>query len=376
MNDNFFQSENPFNKIDKSRFADESTFDRNARRKAEIIRNIQADIPKEFEGDDEALFLSTVGSIRKRSDNPIKRGEKNKKEEQNPDITTNEESFASVMKAQFGKTVQPLAKSETKKQKKNKKLTEPPVQEVTSQEEKVGSSKIINARIHAGAGSGIAEQLSQIGIELPQDQTERDNIPLPKIPKSASDSDMFGVAMRGVKILTNAQIVSKPKATPLINRSIPNTSSSDKLERFEFSTVKSGDFIEGSVLGIDATLMERLRQGLERPEVHVDLHFLNSSEACEQLVNVIRNAYNHGNQVVLIVYGKGKHSPTGYGVLKEKLPQWLVDDPFKYIVLAFCTAQPKDGGEGAMYILLRSKTKNNTYIQWDKRPHDPDLYLE
>jgi len=35
-------------------------------------------------------------------------------------------------------------------------------------------------------------------------------------------------------------------------------------------------------------------------------------------------------------------------------------------VLAFCTAQPKDGGAGAIYVLLRKQKKNQGKIQWDK----------
>jgi DNA-nicking Smr family endonuclease len=41
------------------------------------------------------------------------------------------------------------------------------------------------------------------------------------------------------------------------------------------------------------------------------------------------------------------------GVLKSALPGWLADGVNRDRVLSYATAQPSDGGGGAMYILLR-----------------------
>jgi DNA-nicking Smr family endonuclease len=40
-------------------------------------------------------------------------------------------------------------------------------------------------------------------------------------------------------------------------------------------------------------------------------------------------------------------------VLKGGVVDWLVEAPLASLVLAFATAQPRDGGAGASYVLLR-----------------------
>jgi DNA-nicking Smr family endonuclease len=42
-------------------------------------------------------------------------------------------------------------------------------------------------------------------------------------------------------------------------------------------------------------------------------------------------------------------------VLKERMSSWLKRGSLKRLVLAFATAQPCDGGAGAMYVLLRKR---------------------
>ena len=74
--------------------------------------------------------------------------------------------------------------------------------------------------------------------------------------------------------------------------------------------------------------------------------------------------------VILVLLQAGKE---GMGVLREKLQSWLTQDPFKRVVLAFCTAQPHDGGPGSVYVLLRKYRKKGR-IYWERMPADADLY--
>jgi DNA-nicking Smr family endonuclease len=53
-----------------------------------------------------------------------------------------------------------------------------------------------------------------------------------------------------------------------------------------------------------------------------------------------------------VVTGKGlAHG----GVLRHMVPRWLNEAPNRERVLAFAPAQPKHGGGGALYILIRRK---------------------
>jgi DNA-nicking Smr family endonuclease len=58
-------------------------------------------------------------------------------------------------------------------------------------------------------------------------------------------------------------------------------------------------------------------------------------------------------RTVLVVPGRGRNSPNGMGVLREKLPHWLTQEPFKRVVLPFGTARSHDGVLGGIYLLLR-----------------------
>ena len=59
-----------------------------------------------------------------------------------------------------------------------------------------------------------------------------------------------------------------------------------------------------------------------------------------------------GRRCILVVTGKGAWREGG-GVLREAVPRWLNEPALRQKVLSFSYAQPKDGGEGALYILLR-----------------------
>ena len=55
---------------------------------------------------------------------------------------------------------------------------------------------------------------------------------------------------------------------------------------------------------------------------------------------------------VRVVHGRGLHSDGG-AVLKGGVVEWLTTAPPLSLVLAFASAQPRDGGPGASYVLLR-----------------------
>ena len=64
-------------------------------------------------------------------------------------------------------------------------------------------------------------------------------------------------------------------------------------------------------------------------------------------------AVSKGHRVLLLVHGRGLHSDEDGPVLKALVPEWLMAPPVAPHVLAFTPARPADGGEGALYVLLR-----------------------
>jgi DNA-nicking Smr family endonuclease len=116
-----------------------------------------------------------------------------------------------------------------------------------------------------------------------------------------------------------------------------------------------------------------LRAGQFSPEAHLDLHGQNAVQAQCSLTWFIKNAYQRGLRTVLVITGRGKNSPDGVGVLRPLLPGWLSKDPFKRVVLAFCTAKAGDGGPGAVYVLLRKYKKSRGKIVWEHSPSNDDV---
>ena len=107
--------------------------------------------------------------------------------------------------------------------------------------------------------------------------------------------------------------------------------------------------------GIRATRaeMRRLRAGKIRPQQTVDLHGFTRDEAFSRLCNAIARAAAAGIHCVLVIHGRGRHSSDGRSVLREALTGWIADPPLADRVIGSCPAQPRDGGSGASYLLLR-----------------------
>ena len=109
----------------------------------------------------------------------------------------------------------------------------------------------------------------------------------------------------------------------------------------------------GQVAGVDKRQAERLRRGRTGIEARIDLHGLTLESAHRKLTAFLEHAQEAGQRAVLVVTGKGVRE--GTGVIRAQVPRWLNEPRLRPLVLAYEYAQPKDGGMGALYILLRKK---------------------
>ena len=106
--------------------------------------------------------------------------------------------------------------------------------------------------------------------------------------------------------------------------------------------------------GIDRANAERLKRGLYRIEARLDLHGKTQAEAHHALAVFIHRSSEAGRRCVLVITGRGL-SPKGPGVLKSAVPLWLEEVELRRQILALAPAQPRDGGAGALYLLLRRR---------------------
>ena len=105
--------------------------------------------------------------------------------------------------------------------------------------------------------------------------------------------------------------------------------------------------------GLDQRTLVRLKRGLLRPETQIDLHHMTQAEAHAALHHFLASAQQAGRRCVLVITGKGYGSDGSIGVLKANVPRWLNEPTNRERILAFALAASRDGGEGALYILLR-----------------------
>ncbi len=125
----------------------------------------------------------------------------------------------------------------------------------------------------------------------------------------------------------------------------------DGATRFEVSD--DGRRVEGRRLDLPPQAVRSLRRGAVAIDARLDLHGKASAEAREDLAEFLKDKRGRGDRCVLIIHGKGEHSPSGVGVLRGEIAAWLSQGRASEHVGAFVTALAEDGGEGAVYVLLR-----------------------
>lgn len=107
----------------------------------------------------------------------------------------------------------------------------------------------------------------------------------------------------------------------------------------------------GRIVGLDKRSAQRLKRGQTRPDARIDLHGMTQAEAHRALDDAVHRSRAQGRRCLLVITGKG--SVTQGGVLRQMVPRWLNLPPLRPAILAIETAQPRDGGSGALYVLLR-----------------------
>lgn len=110
----------------------------------------------------------------------------------------------------------------------------------------------------------------------------------------------------------------------------------------------------GEAPGLDKRTALRLKRGQLKIEARLDLHGMTQAEAHARLAAFLAESQARGRRCVLVITGRGRTRPEG-GVLRAAVPRWLNLAPCRARILAFATAQPGDGGAGALYVLLKKR---------------------
>ena len=118
-----------------------------------------------------------------------------------------------------------------------------------------------------------------------------------------------------------------------------------------------------SLAGLDRRNAQRLRRGQMDIDARLDLHGMTREAAHPALTRFLAQGTGAGHRCVLVITGKGTprelDADAGFmpdrslGILRAEVPRWLSDS--RQHVVAWSTAIPRDGGDGALYVLLRRK---------------------
>jgi len=109
----------------------------------------------------------------------------------------------------------------------------------------------------------------------------------------------------------------------------------------------------GHVGDTDRRTANKLKRGKLDIDARLDLHGYTEDQAYLHLMGFIQAARASGARCVLVVTGKGRKTDMQPGKLKTAVPRWLNEPEFRPAILSVTYAQQRDGGDGALYILLR-----------------------
>ena len=121
-------------------------------------------------------------------------------------------------------------------------------------------------------------------------------------------------------------------------------------DEYEPAEIETGEELLYTRPGLQHAVIRKLRRGQYAIEAQLDLHGATVIQARESVHTFLTEARAQGKRCVRIIHGKGNSSEGKLPVLKGKVNAWLQQ---KDEVLAFCSAQPNDGGTGAVYVLLK-----------------------
>jgi DNA-nicking Smr family endonuclease len=167
------------------------------------------------------------------------------------------------------------------------------------------------------------------------------------------DEDKRGRVTSGA---TNA--AKKPVVAPQTPQRDPDEDVRDRLMELvegatRFEVIDDGKRLLGRRLDLSPSVWRAFREGQMSIDARIDLHGKTSDEARTAIDSFLKERRARKDRVALVVHGRGEHSPAGIGVLRGEIAAWLSQGRASQHVAAFATARADDGGEGALYVLIR-----------------------
>ncbi|HNB20118.1 MAG TPA: Smr/MutS family protein [Agitococcus sp.] len=185
-----------------------------------------------------------------------------------------------------------------------------------------------------------------------------------------TDEQLLAQAMKGVKPLqleatAPIQTAKKLDDNTLLRRAAAEGAKEMVQEAISdtvalLNPVSSEAILSFRKIGIQQGLFKKLKDGHLPWRAAVDLHGCTVEQAREAVLQIIFDAQQEGITVIKIVHGKGYSQGSQGSLLKTCVNGWLQQHR---AVLAFHSALAKDGGNGAVLVLLKKQQTQHSDVK-------------
>ena len=193
-------------------------------------------------------------------------------------------------------------------------------------------------------------------IDKEEDEEKKDEVS-ELLPPDMPDEELFGHAVRNVTALGWSDVPLQNRPPVEIQPQDDEREALRALEAFmhneEIAAELLPGYIEGAVHAKDRLYLDDLRSGRFSVQAWLDLHGMNRQEARFALDEFILASVRTSLSCVRVIHGRGRHSHKQRSILKDSIQQWLCSRRLGRHVIAYTSARRYDGGDGAVYILLR-----------------------
>jgi DNA-nicking Smr family endonuclease len=173
------------------------------------------------------------------------------------------------------------------------------------------------------------------------------------------EADIFRKNIGDVTPIKTPDIYVHPRTATITktlgDKSKDITSMSEAMQEIEqwsdeFDASDREDNSSYAIKGSSPDLLKKLGKGQWPVQAYLDLHGMHRDQARAALSDFLRKSKQAKLRSVCVIHGKGIHSQQ-FAVLPSKVRAWLSQSE---LVQAFCPANTHDGGDGALYVLLRN----------------------
>lgn len=176
---------------------------------------------------------------------------------------------------------------------------------------------------------------------------------MPDEPISNEDRALFREQMNSVTPLKKTPRVQTPTLPKKPHQKRPRPKEALKSIRYLSNDYQDTVLSETTLAHLNQSIPKKRFRALKNGEIpwqaRLDLHGSNIDAARDSLSNFITHHYQAASSCVLIIHGKGGYNGEA-PIIKNHVNHWLKQYSE---VLAFVSARPRDGGNGAVYVLLR-----------------------